>query len=105
MNQAEGSFAEICWRSTTLWILRVSVTPAHLQNQEPWMVKRVETIAKDPGLIDEAFYCVTSFWCFGEIQFIIEGWIGPGSAAVTALGVCRSAAAMVLLFLWNCSVI
>lgn len=45
------------------------------------------------ALVDMALYCVTSFWCFGEIQFIIEGWIGPGSAAATAM----------VLFLWNCS--
>lgn len=35
-----------------LSLVQVSVTPAHLQNQEPWMVKRVETIAKDPGVLE-----------------------------------------------------
>lgn len=49
------------------------------------------------ALADKAFYCVTSFWCVGEIQFIIEGCIGSGSAAVTALG------SAILPLPWCCS--
>lgn len=61
LGPAHRLFAEICWRSTTLWILKVSHCQSVLltceADKEPWMVKREEIIAKDPGFVVDSL-CV-----------------------------------------------